>query len=279
VWTQSLYRACLAFRIAELMDRRIAGEAFVAALLLDAGVPILPEVAGPEAAEIVDRHNDPSSQYAEEFNTLEFTHVDLVSVLCKVWAMPEILAEPIAKHHRKPKPTWKDSPEGILHAICFFVGGLILNREAASIYTPPLRAVAASYFDLAGEGLTDVLSKARDDFNSTKEMFAEVTDRAISAEQIMESANAQLGVESTEAVASTDDIRVISAGDIKLEVLTHRPDLVTIYLSDDTGMRISSEQIDPKSIEVEEFRERFLLDGVPDEQIQETIDEVRAAAA
>jgi len=46
VWTQSLYRACLAFRLAERLDRTVAGEAFIAGLLLDVGVPILPELAG-----------------------------------------------------------------------------------------------------------------------------------------------------------------------------------------------------------------------------------------
>ncbi|MBN4060416.1 HDOD domain-containing protein, partial [Planctomycetaceae bacterium AH-315-I19] len=279
VWTQSLYRACLAFRLTEKIDRSAAGEAFVAGLLLDSGIPILPVLAGREAEEIVDRHADPSSQYAEEFNTLEFTHVDVVAAMCKMWALPEVLAVPISRHHRKPKSDWKDSREGILHAVCFFVGGLILNKEAASIYTPPLRSMSLSYFDLKGDELLEVLCKARDDFNGTKEMFSEVTDRTMSVEQILESANAQLGFEDEVKETSEDDIRSIRVGDITLEVLPIRDDLVTIFLSDESGERISSEQIDPKLVSVSDFRERFLLTDATDEQIEQTITEVRSAAA
>lgn len=280
VWTQSLYRACLAFRLAEILDRTVAGEAFIAGLLLDAGVPILPELAGSEAAEIVDRHADPSSQYAEEFNTLPFTHVDIVTVLTRVWSLPEVLVTPIARHHRKPRSDWRESHEGVLHAVTFFVGSLILNKGAASMYTPPLRSMASAYFDLMGESLARVLEKARDDYNATKEMFAEVTDRSVSAEQILESANGHLGLEETGAKStSEDDIRSIKAGGISLEILPHRADLVTIYISDETGSRIGSEQINPQSIAVNDFRDRFLLDGVPDEEIRSTIQRVASLAA
>jgi len=188
--------------------------------------------------------------------------------------------KPISRHHRKPKADWRDSHEGILHAVSFFVGSLILNKEAASMYTPPLRSMASAYFDLIGDGLGGVLVKARDDFNSTKEMFAEVTDRNISAEQILESANGHLGlVDEGEAVASESDIKLIRAGDVSLEILPHRADLVTIYIADDTGTRIGSEQINPRSIGVNDFRERFLLEGLDDGQIKSTIEQVIAMAA
>ncbi len=279
IWTQSLYRACLGFRLAETVDRTVSGEAFVVGLLLDAGVPLLPGLAGKDAEEIVNRHSDPSSQYAEEFNTLGFTHVDVVTVLCKIWALPEMLVNPISKHHRKPKANWRESREGILHAISFFAGSLILNKEAASMYTPPLRTMASAYFDLAGVDLTTILAKARDDFNATKDMFAEVTDKTVSAEAILESANTHLGLEHEVKEISEDDIRSIKAGDFSLEILPHRADLVTIYLTDESGARIGSEQINPQSISPGESRERFLLDELNDSDIQNAINEVISIAA
>lgn len=286
VWTQSLFRAWTAFRLAELFDRRLSGEAFVVGLMLDAGLPMMSELAGAEAYEaVVAGASGPTKVYAAEFKGLPFTHVDVAAALCRIWKLPTVLARPICLHHSAVEPVREKDGASLLQAAACYAGALQLDFKNADGPSAPLATLAERLFRITTKELQGLLRNAANDFKASKEMFADILDPETSVERILQSANRELNdaVEdlvqhSLDAETGANMCRFETDG-LVLEFVPAHDHRVTVYLADGDGNRLLSEDIDPRNRSVDELRQILMLGATPDTVVGEIVKKLNAMAA
>ncbi|HBS29888.1 MAG TPA: hypothetical protein DEB06_10680 [Phycisphaerales bacterium] len=285
VWTQSLFRAWLAFRIAEMFDRRLSGEAFIVGLMLDAGIPMMGELAGEQYPGVVAGAQGPTKAYAAEFKGLPFTHVDVAAALCRMWKLPPTLARPICLHHSPAEPVREKDPVSLLHAVACYVGSLHLDSPAGDPPSAPLAMLAQRLFAISTPDLQKLLRNAASDFKASKEMFADVLDPTMTVEKILQSANRELNeaVEGLveQAIDAETGARVcrFEAEGMVLEFVPAHEHRVTVYLADGDGNRLLSEDVDPRQRSQAELRQMLMLDSAPDAMANEIVGKLIAMAA
>jgi len=99
-WRRSVYAATAARIFAEEFKVAPAEEAFLAALLMDIGMLALDQVLGEEYAQVTRRAPSHAGLGPMETAKLGLTHADVSGVLATHWHLPEVLAVPMAHHHR-----------------------------------------------------------------------------------------------------------------------------------------------------------------------------------
>jgi HD-like signal output (HDOD) protein len=99
-WRRSIYAATAARIFAEQFGVVMIEEAFLAALLMDIGMLALDQVLGTEYAQITSRAPSHAGLTPLETAKLGMAHAEVAGVLAEHWKLPEILAVPIAYHHR-----------------------------------------------------------------------------------------------------------------------------------------------------------------------------------
>ncbi len=127
VWGQSVFRACMASQAAKIIAPNLVAEAFIIGLMLDAGVPLAAKLAGPTYVHAHRTLTNPPKFHRHEMEAMEFTHIDIMSVLGVKWRLPEVLTRPIELHHTRPAENGRDDGPGRLHRIAFIVGQLELD--------------------------------------------------------------------------------------------------------------------------------------------------------
>ena len=78
IWGESLFRACMASQLARLTAPGLLSEAFVIGLMMDAGLPLMLKLLGDKYQPVFANAITPGRIYRAEFDTLEYTHVDLI---------------------------------------------------------------------------------------------------------------------------------------------------------------------------------------------------------
>lgn len=285
VWTQSLFRAWTAFRLAELFDRRLAGEAFVVGLMLDSGVPMMRDLIGDSYESVVAGVAGPTKIYAAEFKGLPFTHVDVAAALCRIWKLPAVLARPICLHHSPAEPVREKEGASLLQAAACYAGALQLDSVAGDGPSAPLATLAERLFRISTRDLQTLLRNAANDFKSSKEMFSDIVDPGTSIERILQSANRELNDAVEDLVQHSLDAETgakmcrYEADGIVLEFVPSIEHRVTVYLADGDGNRLLSEDIDPRNSTDEELRQVLMLGGAPDTVVGEIVGKLKAMAA
>jgi len=285
VWTQSLFRAWTAFRLAEKFDRRLSGEAFVIGLMLDSGVPMMTELIGPDYEGIVAGATGPTKTYAAEFKALPFTHVDVAAALCRIWKLPTALARPICLHHAPCEPVREKDGASILQAAACYAGALQLDSSAGDGPSAPLATLAERLFRLTSKDLQALLRNAANDFKASKEMFADILDPETSIERILQSANRELNDAVEDLVQHSLDTETgekmcrYEADGIVLEFVPAHEHRVTVFLADGDGNRLLSEDIDPLNTPDDELRQILMLGSAPDAVVGEIVGKLKAMAA
>ncbi|MBL8745977.1 MAG: HDOD domain-containing protein [Phycisphaerae bacterium] len=280
LWTHSIFRAWAAFRLTEYFDRTITGEAFIVGLMLDAGIPMMPKLAGPNYSKAVNHADLPARQYQAELNTFEFTHLDVIAALARMWKLPPLLTKPMLNHHSSPDAMDPKDPESVLRAVAYFVGTLQLEPDDQHAPTGAAIAAAKRLFNLSPEEVKKAFKNAASDFRSTKEMFSHILDESISVEQILSHANLEM-TESTAATSSTPPAptaRFESSG-LVLEVEAAGSHKVKVYVADASGNRLLSEEIEPRNRTPDEIRKILMLDTAPKELIDRVCNEMKRMAA
>ncbi len=280
LWAQSIFRAWAAFRLTEFFDRTITGEAFIVGLMLDAGVPMMPKLVGPDYMKVVNPSDIPAKQYQTELDTFEFTHVDVMAALAKMWKLPSLLTAPILNHHTSPDSMSPTDPSSILQAVAYFVG--TLNLESVEGQAPTGAAVAAArrLFGLGPEDVQKVFKNAAADFRSSKEMFSHILDGSLSIEQILTNANLEM-IESgnTSAPATKAPATRFESDGLVLEFETAGSHRVKVFVVDASGNRLISEEIEPGKRTPEEIKRVLMLDGASKELVDRVCTEINRLAA
>lgn len=285
VWANSIFRAWTAFRLTELFDRKITGEAFIVGLMLDAGVPMTPKLAGERHAAIVDSGATPLAQYLAEYNNLDFTHVDVIASLCKMWKLPDLLSKPIAMHHTRPERMDTKDPMSILHSVGYFVGSMSLSTDSAAPARPDMAPMAKNLLGLEASVVQRTMKDAAADFQAAREMFAHLLDSSTSIEGILKAANREMSDTDCELIehgaASIDGAETLrfNAGALVLEAEKSGAKKVKVYIADNAGTRLLSEEVDPVASTRDELRRTLLLEDAPESLVDEVMTQLKRLAA
>ncbi len=282
LWTQSLFRSWLSLHIAETLDKRVSGEAFVVGLLSDAGMGVMTKLLGDEYAKVVNPSEPPARQFLAEFRGLPYTHVDASLVLTKVWKLPALLARPIGMHHSPAQPASKDDPGSILHAVAYYVGSMPLDPECGMPAGVPLPELAEKLFGLDQSDMADLIDRSATTFKGTREMFAHMLAADLSVDRIVETANqhavdhdSMTGVGEEESQAAG----TFRAAGLVFELHRGPERHVTAYISDESGNRIVQEEIDPRMDNEKSIRAKLLLDDADAGDVKRIMTGIRALAA
>lgn len=267
LWTQSIYRAWIAFRIAERFDRAVAGEAFIIGLMSDAGLPMMPKLSGEKFLTVVNLADPPPRQFLAEFKQLDFTHVDIAAALCQMWKLPDVLTRPICQHHTPAPAANAKSRESVLHAAAYFVGTLSLDPPGRPAAEGAVAALAQKLFAMSPPEIERLLQLAAQDFKASRDLFSQVLDDTVRIEDILEKANSQLAQtaeglveDSLETEGGTAQTRFVLDGMI-LEMEKADNHRVKVFIADSAGNRIVAEQIDTRAQSHDDIRQRLLLDA------------------
>ena len=102
LWDHSLSVAAAAKRIAEAetKDRRLAGDAYLAGLLHDAGALLIAQHLQPQRVEIASQWLREGGDICSiERQHLGVTHADLAGYLLALWGLPDPIVQAVALHH------------------------------------------------------------------------------------------------------------------------------------------------------------------------------------
>lgn len=265
MWTQSLFRAWAAFRLAEMYDRTVTGEAFVVGLMADAGLPMMAKLAGESFGKVVNPSDPPAKQYLSEFKSLPFTHVDVIQALCQMWKLPPLLTKAICGHHRPAGAVSKSNKDSILHGVAYFTGSLSLDKAGKPTPEGTLATLGHKLFNKEPAELERIMVLAANDFKASREIFAQILDDKLNVDAILERANEELSesvetlVEESIAAEGGEKASRFDLGDMILEMERCDANRVTVFIADSSGNRIVSEQVNPKSQSREEICQRLLL--------------------
>jgi HD-like signal output (HDOD) protein len=115
-WLHSIITGNAAKRIAEDLGYRIGGEAFVAGLLHDLGIPVIHKYFHTSFENIVKSMNEEGkSELDSEAEELGYTHQELGRFLSEKWNLPGHLCSAIEKHHVPASADKDDVITAIVH--------------------------------------------------------------------------------------------------------------------------------------------------------------------
>jgi len=283
-WTQSLFRGFLAMKLAEKVNRSCSGEAFIVGLMSDCGAPMMPKLVGADYERSVNCGDSPAKQFLAESRMLEFTHVDVSSVLSRLWKLPDILAKPITNHHTPVSAINAKETSSVLNGAAYFAGMISLSEAGGTGAGEPPTGVAKRLFGLEPEDLDRVIAAAAADFAATREFFGHVIDETLSVDAIVQRANSFLAPEESAAMngakpAIKAEALKFSAGTIVVELEPAANGMVAAYIADSTGTRLVSEMIDPRRQNEEQIRSALMLDTASSDEITQVLNGVRRLAA
>ena len=176
VWGQSVYRACLASEIATKIAPDHVGEAFIIALMIDSGTPLLRRVCFAGFNQILVQNMPPAKRFKAEMELLPCTHVDLVATLGRRWKFPDILLKPIEWHHTAPGSGGHDDPLRQLHRIAYYVGSVSIAPDGKPAETAPLPSLARRHLGIEPAELAELFAGASRQYDAAFEIFRDVAD-------------------------------------------------------------------------------------------------------
>lgn len=246
VWGESVYRACLAATLAPRCGGGAGGEAFVVGLMLDAGVPLMPRLIGPEYHDLHASAGCPSRLYSLEFERLPFTHADVATALCRCWSLPDALSRPISWHHTRPTAAVGADLLQRLQRISYYVGSVDLSEESLPKQRAPLSDLARRTLGVDSADLEDAVRRAQHEYSAVRGVFCDVATDLGDLEAISERAHQHL-VRANEEIARLSltveqaqmPVRLELAG-LSVELQREQDGQGVAYLCDSQGQRIVS---------------------------------------
>ncbi len=290
IWGESLYRACLAAQLAKIAAPGLVSEAFVIGLMMDAGLPIMTSLLKDEFRTLRDQKLSPGRQARLEYDTLPFTHVDVMTALMHKWKLPELLVKPIEMHHTKPPEARKDDPLSRLHRVAYVVGLIELDSSGAGVKdvseTTPGVKTAQRILTLTDAELSATVAASVSEYSLTSEMFKEIAEGLTNLDELMESVQRSL-VDAVDSVIEADLTsgtegkaieRLVFQGR-SLEMSRDEDGLATVYLVDSQGNRLVSHRFAPAQARLVEICEALGLEATPSNELERLQQSVRRIAA
>jgi len=272
VWGQSVYRACLAAELAQHACPTLASEAFVAGLMLDAGVPVLVKFLGEDALAIAQSGLSPAKQFRKEFETLPFTHVDVVAAMIRRWRLPDPLAKPIERHHIQPAEGVRPDPIHTLHRIVYYAGALQLDDSCRPAEAAPLPLTAERALGLTVPQLSLIVRRASDEYGAMCEIFREVAESIGDMDDMVNIVQSQLvEIMDQTLMDQFKDASKAARGsfriaDRSIEIEPGLDNLAVAYLNDASGTRLLSYTFRPDHETAADVLDALGLEFVPPQE-------------
>ncbi|MCH8151240.1 MAG: HDOD domain-containing protein [Planctomycetes bacterium] len=200
-WRRSLLRACLAQEIAAEVVPTLADEAYVIGLLQDCGIVHLVQSLGASYAALYATANlSPAAFYKRETQRFAHNHVEAIDAMAEQWSLPQVLADPLGRHHCPVTIGPESSELETLSAVSYFVGSLPLgHEEMLALSDPALRDYAAANLALAEPALQDCLGRADHACREMAPSPAEHLPENLDRRDLVEQANCHLSRATSEA--------------------------------------------------------------------------------
>ncbi len=251
IWGESVFRACVAGMLGEKLAPARAGEAFLIGLMIDTGIPLLRELAGPAYGAMLEQDWTPQELFRQEFRRLPCTHVDVISALCRIWDLPDTLRKPIERHHTLPATREANDEMEVLHRIAYFVGGLHLRIEDDQVDPGNLSDNAASMLGLSEKELRGSINQTVGEYETLVSVFGEVAEAITDLEALRELTHRQLADAADELACTGFVVEGLnrpeefefSFGRVRVEV--EGPSKVLAVLLDSKGDGLVSYRFDP----------------------------------
>jgi diguanylate cyclase (GGDEF)-like protein len=205
-WQHSVLRACLAREIAAGVVPTHAEEAFVIGLLQDCGILLLVQVLGDDYAALYASQNlSPTAFHFEERKRFAHDHVEAIRMVADEWRLPEVIAQPLGRHH-EPLLLGPDSTEAQrLSAVSYFVGSLplICNLAPASS-EPGLQEYARVELGLDARAVRQCLERTGEAYRHVAPLLAEKLPEDLDVTELLNQANRHLSHAAAEAETRTE---------------------------------------------------------------------------
>jgi diguanylate cyclase (GGDEF)-like protein len=173
-WQQTIYRSVLAHQLAKRYCFSRREEAFLIALFVDCGIPLLAQIYGSPYTRMVQESGcSPAAQYEIEQTLFEFHHTTAGAALIRYWRLPEILARLIQDHHAPCRR--EESREGLvqLGQIVYFVANLPLgNFDTICETDGALLDFSRSVFGFAESDFLEILECTRQEYHHIANLFS-----------------------------------------------------------------------------------------------------------
>jgi HD-like signal output (HDOD) protein len=296
VWGHSVFRACMASVAARFMAPGLGAEAFVVGLMIDAGVPLAAKLAGDAYVAAFESCSHPVRFFRAEFETMEFTHVDVISVLCRRWRFPEIIARPIELHHTRPAEYARDDQSGRLHRIAYAVGQLELDHSTLTDADAFARSQAEGLgvlqrvLRLRDEETSRLIGASVAEYKVMIEIFSDVATRIPDIDSLAVMAHNQLVgciddliarnlVSEQELASNQSRTSPLIIHDSKVEFVREADGAIVAFVTDDAGRRVVSHRLAPSGDTPRTICESLGLEPPTDADAELITGRIRSLAA
>lgn len=284
IWGESVFRACLANKIAARICPVQAAEAFVIGLMVDCGVALSYRLLGDRYLPIVNDPRPPATTFDREFRQLPFTHVDVAAVLMRRWRIPDLLTKPVAWHHTLPGESRSRDPVQMLHRVSFYVGQVGLSDEGLPTESLPCLRVAKEMLGMERDDLEVVIADAVKEYQATFDLFSGFADAVHDVEALSAKVHQRLvdivdDAMMTELSHPGSAVASFLLAGRQIEIELETRDQAIAYLRDDAGQRIVSYQFAPGVGAERVILEAFGLESEGEEEIAQLRAYVRKIAA
>lgn len=194
-WRESLFRASLARTLASRCVPDREDEAFLIGLMLDCGIPLLIQIDGvPYATLLKSGHLSPTALHKVEQESFGHTHTDAASAIMEEWNIPDLLANPIIHHHRRPAGKTSKTEEQKLSTLAYFVGSLCMNTSN-KVLEPSEKGLAnecMNQLGLKNAEFDEAMQDGQNSYMQLASMFPEVLPNDTDISDILMRANEHL---------------------------------------------------------------------------------------
>jgi hypothetical protein len=286
VWGQSVYRANLCSSLAKIHCPHLAAEAFIVGLMLDCGQPILAKIAGNSYELLCDENRAPTKLYSAEYDTLEFTHVDVVSVLVKRWRFPAMLARPITWHHTLPPVGKTTDSIVLLQRLAYYVGAIQLEESSNQPgVRAPLTSIADRLFEIGAGELENAVRGANREYVQTAAIFSDVGEAINDIDAVADMVQTQLvdimdeQLERTVKAESRGGPEKLCVAGTQIEVEPARNGEVIAYINASDGERLVSCTVNPTKETPESVGRLLGIDDASPHDLMELMRVMQSMAA
>jgi HD-like signal output (HDOD) protein len=291
IWGESLFRACLSSQLAKYSAPQLTSEAFVVGLMQDAGLPLMTRLAGQEFRMIREQGGSPGRVHRAEFDTLVYTHVDVITALCRKWKLPELLIKPMEWHHTRPAESKRDDPVSRLHRIAYVVGTIDLSdkdfqRESIKVTTStPGVQTGQRFLGLSDTEIAGAIRTSVSEYEITHDMFKEVAANISNVGDLLERVQANMA-KAMDTIIEHDLIQESNAKPVRLTLAGQSVELVRetdgnlmAYLYDSQGNRMLAHRFSPQATKPAEVCDALGIDQPHPGEVEKLQQNIQRLAA
>jgi HD-like signal output (HDOD) protein len=291
VWGQSVFRACLAAEIARRTAPRLAAEAFIIGLLMDAGLALMPRLAGDGFQRLWDSGLSPARLNRAEIAELSCGHVDVAAALALTWKLPDVLRIPISEHHTPPSVPVRNEPVARLQAIAYTVGLIDLSPtadggvEATPERNGPTMRAIERLLSLESGSVAPIVQRAAEECTASKDIFKDVAQSMTIDDALLERVQTRMidaidGLLVQTMSLATDtppEVASFRLGGEHVELHRGNDGSIAAYLYDSQGEKLLTHVFQPKGQTSSALRDALALDPHPEDELAQIDAYIRAA--